>query len=246
MREKIHGDARPHALLVAHEEDFLELGQAAAVDGEDDLVDHVLAQQLWKLRQGTHGILAVQLRRHVLGRIGEKAGEPDAVSGGALQFAGELHRGRAQAGDHHIMMRSEFATQDAQHPPGIQPEQAQQNPRVAREQRDEAPAEIQTARVLEQHDRGRAYQALPENVAQDHARVLRVNVVVEGEPISQRDPHQHRPAEQQRFHRGGEKKDVLEFQTRARRIRQLERGADQQNVGKPEQDAHAPVMSPKH
>jgi hypothetical protein len=60
VRKEIHSDAGFHAFFIAQEKDFLELRQAAAVDGENNFIDDMFAEQIGKLGQWPDRIAARQ------------------------------------------------------------------------------------------------------------------------------------------------------------------------------------------
>jgi len=179
--------ASAHALLVAEHQDVFEVHQVRPFECEKHLVDHPLAQQLADLAQGEDRVLALQPDRGggLACVFRQKADQADSVSLRLLQRLAQTVRARAHADHQHVAQRSEFPAQHAHQSSGAQPEDAQKYPAIRAEQGQERAAEVQPEEVLQHHHRDQTSKRLPEAVAQNGARMARVEPLIDVQP----DPH---------------------------------------------------------
>jgi len=106
------------------------------------------------------------------------------------------------------MRRGKLAADHSHHAPGGKPEKQQQNPGVGGEKAQEEAAQVQAQEVLEQHQAQRAISALAHGIAQDHARVPGIELLVNFEPQPDGDPGDQREPQNQDLALGGQIEDV--------------------------------------
>src|SRR5207249_6834613 len=220
-----------NAFFVAEQKNFLELGQPFAADGENDLVDHLLAQHLPQARDRKYTVLRAQPDGLDLGRsLRQKSKQPDSVLRRAFQFGPQLASPFAQPHHHNEMRSAELAASQAHQASRRQPEQAQKDPAIDRNQSEKRTAQLQPERKLKHHQGDGSVGALPEGVAQDDPRGARVQPVVNPEPQADQQPGEHGKAQQQRPCVEFQKKLALKLQPRPRFISGPEAQSRQSNV----------------
>src|SRR5579863_928402 len=220
---------------------------------EDHLVDHVLAKQFRQLGQRLDGIrlaqLYVLLPAPVL--IGQKAGEPYAISSGLLDLATDAQRRFDQPYHQDVIGRAEFAPHPSEHPAGVQTKQALQHPGGDDKHAEEGAAQIQAQQEFKEHHCGSAQQALPEGVPQNGARMGGIDAIINAPPGAQRHPHQHRPTQQQHRHRNRQKEIVLEGEAPLvhrgpRPIGDSKRQRGKKNIGETKKNPDLAMVSSEH
>src|SRR5260370_15759646 len=244
MREEVHYYARAHALLVAKQKDLFHIAEFPAVHGEDDFVDDVPAQQFRQLRQRIRLVALGQL--DLAGRFVEETHQPDAVIGRLLQGLSQMQSAFARSHYHHEMRRAKFSAYGADHTRGVDAEQAQQNPGVHPEQRDERAAQVEAQQVFGYDDADGSHGALPEGVAQDHARVRRVELFVDVEPIADGDPAENRNHQQRRRDGKIEVEVLLQVQPDARLVSGEEGQGSKEYIGDPEDCLDFSIVAAEH
>src|SRR5947209_3642783 len=114
--------------------------------------------------------------------LAEEAAQPDAILRRLLQRTRHAHGPLARANHHHVMRRREFTAHYTHYPAGGQSEQQQKDPCIAREQEHEKTAQVQAEYELEHYQAQGAVRALPGCIAQDQARIARVELFVYLQP----------------------------------------------------------------
>ena len=144
------------------------------------------------------------------------------------------------------MRGSELAPQAADHARRIDPKQAQQNPRIHRDQRHKRTAEVQAQNEFDQNQANRAQDALAKRIAQHDAGMRGVEFFVNIEPVADGDPTQRRKHKQQCGHRKIDVKSLVQMQPHARLVRGYEGDGSKQNVSGPENGLDFSIVPAKH
>ena len=95
--EEVHGDARADSFFVAEQENVLELGEPGAVDGEDDFVDHLLAQDFPQGGDGEDRVFGFEADARRRAGAGPAVLGRGSVSAGATSHSPAAHRKSAAA-----------------------------------------------------------------------------------------------------------------------------------------------------
>lgn len=144
------------------------------------------------------------------------------------------------------MSGSKLAPQPTDHTRGIDPEQAQQNPRIHRHQHDKRTAEVQSQNEFDNYQANCAQRALTERIAQHHAGMRGVELFVNIEPISDGDPTQRRESQQQRGHRKVDIEILFQMQPDARLVSSYKGNGSKQNVSGPEDGLDFSIVPAEH
>ena len=142
VREEVHGDARADAFLVAQQEDVLEFRQPLALHGEENLVDHLPAEQFGQFGQRIHlvGPAQADFAGVRLGRLRQEPNQLDSVPGRFLQFLAQSPGSFTRSDDNHEVLDPKFPPCETDQPARRQPKQEQQQAAVGAEERQEEAA----------------------------------------------------------------------------------------------------------
>ena len=231
VREDVHHDPGANALFVADQQNVFQLGKFFRFDGEDDLVDHVLADGRCQLVQFADGIGLgqVNLRTGRAGRI-HKTDELHTVFLGGLQPPAHLAGLRAASDDQVERLCAELAPNEAAQSARADAIDQQEDQVVGGEKADEqaADVELRVEKILESDQTDPTEKDLQEGVADRRPSIVPVKLVINIEPRPDAQPKRESAPQKKRLDRRDDEKRPRQGQRHARLVGRL-KGADGEN-----------------
>ncbi len=146
------------------------------------------------------------LRTLTGGRVQEAEELEPVLPGLFQQFRDSLCTGSG-ACDEHIVRFAEFLPDHGVHRAGIEAEQTKENPVLGGKPDDQGPAEVRAQGVFKEHQCHHAQEALAEGVPENGPGARGIELIVDAQPIFERDPTEYCEPDQERFHGWGEEED---------------------------------------